>query len=241
MNAALQLGVIIPATYDPDTVTSLEFGAKTSWNDDSVFFNAAIFKMWWDDIQVPGQDATGASNFVANAAKAEIDGIELEIFARPTEQWLLSFGVTWLDAALTEDQALNDPASFVGRELPPLGLDGDKIPKAPDWAYSGTIEYAIPLPMKQDVDMALLANFSYTDNSNRFFNDSFDNNAEIGDYFLLNVSANFSYQNWLFRLFVNNVTDEVPIIDIFGNGADPQHLVTSEPRSFGAQMQWRFK
>lgn len=240
-NAAAQLGVLIPAGFKPDTVTNLEVGAKTSWLNDRLFFNAAYFKMFWKDIQVPGQDATGASNFVENAAKAEIDGIELELFVRLTEEWLLTLGITWLDAALTEDQALNNPASFVGRALPPLGLDGDNIPKAPEWAFSGSVEYNVPFQMIQDVDMSLLGNFSYTDSSNRFFNNSFDNNGKLGDYFLLNMSANFNYKNWVFRIFSNNVTDEIATIDIFGNGADAQHLVTAEPRSFGAQVQWNFK
>jgi hypothetical protein len=31
--------------------------------------------MFWDDIQVPGQDSTGSVNFIDNASKAEIDGI----------------------------------------------------------------------------------------------------------------------------------------------------------------------
>lgn len=96
------------------------------------------------------------------------------------EQWFLTFGLTWLDAALTEDQVLDNPASFVGRALPPLGLDGDNIPKAPEWAFSGSVEYAVPFPLMKNVDMALRANFSYTDESNRFFNNSFDNNAARG-------------------------------------------------------------
>jgi hypothetical protein len=37
------------------------------------------------------------------------------------------------------------------------------------------------------------------------------------------------------------VTDEDPTIDIFGNGADAQHLVTAKPRSFGAQVQWHYR
>jgi len=238
-NAALQLGVVIPGTYDSDTVLSLEVGAKTSWLEDRVILNAAYFKMYWDDIQVPGQDATGASNFISNAAKAEIDGVELEIYARPTEQWYLTFGVTWLDARLTEDQELSDPGSWAGRELPPIGLEGDKIPKAPEWAFSGSAEYTIPI--MDNLDLALRGNFSYTDSSERFFNDSFDNNAEIGDYFLLNLSANFLRDNWAVSLFCNNVTDEAPTVDIFGNGTDAQHLVTVAPRSFGAQVQWMFK
>jgi hypothetical protein len=40
--------------------------------------------MFWDDMQVPGQDPTGSVNFIDNAAKAEIDGIEFELMATPT-------------------------------------------------------------------------------------------------------------------------------------------------------------
>jgi iron complex outermembrane receptor protein len=231
-NAAAQLGVIIPTEFAPDTVTSLEFGAKTSWLDDRLTLNATYFKMFWSDVQVPGQDPTGSTNFVDNAAKAEIDGIEVEMFARPSEQWLLTLGLTWMDAALTEDQT-----ALAG----PVGVDGDKIPKAPEWAFSGSAEYSTPLTIMDNVDLALRANFSYTGKSERFFNDTFQGNAEIGDFFLLNLSANFTYENWVFSIISKNLTDEVPQIDIFGNGTDAQHVITTEPRSFGAQLQWNFK
>lgn len=239
--AARQLGVIIPVSYSADTVLSLEVGAKTSWLDDRLIFNAAYFKMYWDDMQVQGLDATGALTFVSNAAKAEVDGVELALLARPSEDWDLTFGLTWLDAALTEDQALFDPGSWVGRELPPRGLAGDEIPKAPEWAFSGSAEYTVPFPMLDNADLAWRGSFSYKGKSNRFFNDAFYQNAEIGDYFLLNLSANLIRRNWVFSLYCNNVTDEDPIIDIFGNGTDAQHILTAEPRAFGAQVQWRFK
>jgi len=240
-NAALQLGVIIPGTYDADTVLSLELGAKTTLLEDRLTFNAAYFKMYWEDIQVPGQDATGASQFISNAAKAQIDGVEVELFARPTERLYLSFGATWLDARLSEDQALLNPELFAGRELPPRGLYHDDIPKAPDWALSGSFDYTIPFGMMDGAELAFRGNATYTGKSDRFFNDSFDNNAEIGDYFLMNLSANLMLKNWVFTLYCNNVTDEDPTIDIFGNGTDPQHLVTAYSRSFGAQVQWHFK
>ncbi len=241
VNTAMQLGVVIPESYDPDTVLSLELGAKTTLLDNRLTLNAAYFKMYWDDIQVPGQDATGAMEFIANAAKGQIDGIELEMVARPTEQLFLTFGLTWLNAELTEDQTLLDPGSYTGQELPPRGLDGDDLPKAPEWAFSGSFDYTVPVSLMGSSDLAFRGDFSYTGKSDRFFNDSFDNNIEIGDYFLLNLSANLLRNNWVFSVYCNNVTDEDPTIDVLGNGADAQHLVTALPRAFGAQMQWRFR
>jgi hypothetical protein len=48
-------------------------------------------------------------------------------------------------------------------------------------------------------------------------------------------------ERWEVRLFVNNVTDEVPVLDVFGNGADPQHKITTEPMSVGAELLWRYR
>ena len=89
--------------------------------------------------------------------------------------------------------------------------------------------------------MALRANASYTGESDRFLNDSFEGNAEIGDYFLLNLGVGLKGDPWEARLFVNNVTDEVAVLDVFGNGADPQHKITVEPLSVGAEFLWHFR
>jgi iron complex outermembrane receptor protein len=154
-NSAQQLGIDIPETYDPDEVLSVELGAKTSWADDRVTANAAYFKMFWDDIQVPGQDPTGSANFIDNAAKAEIDGVEFELFATPTDRWLLTFAATWLDARLTEEQEVEDPDGLGF----PAGREGDDIPKVPEWALSGSAEYRFPI--FSNLEAALRANASY--------------------------------------------------------------------------------
>jgi outer membrane receptor protein involved in Fe transport len=77
--------------------------------------------------------------------------------------------------------------------------------------------------------------------SQRYLNDSFEGNADLGDYFLLNVGAGVKGERWEVRVFVNNVTDEVPVLDVFGNGADPQHKITTEPMSVGAELLWRYR
>jgi len=241
VSSAEQLGVIIPKDFGSDEVLSLEAGAKTSWFDDRLVINLAYFKMFWDDMQVFGQEASSTVEFLTNAAESEIDGVEVELFARPTDHWLFTFGATWLDARLTQDQNLGFDPDEVGLVDPVIGRDGDRIPKVPEWAFSGTAEYTVPFQFMDNVEMALRANYSYTGQSRRFFNNSFENNTRIGDYFLLNLSADFTYENWVLRLFANNVTDKVARIDIFGESADPQQVVTSEPRAIGAQLQWFFR
>lgn len=236
--AALFPGILFPATFQPDTVESFEIGAKTSWSDDRLTMNVAYFKMYWDDIHVPGEEATGAFEFIANAASADIDGVELEIFARPADPWYLTFGVTWINAVLDENQDFPVPLADIiaaGLPLPPLGLDGDDIPKVPEWAFSGTAEYQFPFPSLANVDTILRTSFSYTDNSTTFFNSQFPNNTEIGGYFLLDLSASFVFDAWELKLFGTNITDERAITDI-DKQTDGFDTFTVRPRTFGVQV-----
>jgi outer membrane receptor protein involved in Fe transport len=241
--AGLFPGIVFPATFAPDTVESFEVGAKTSWFDNRLTLNAAYFKMLWDDIHVPGEEATGAFEFIANAASADIDGVEVEIVARPTDQWLLTFGVTWMDAALDEDQDFPVPLADIiaaGAPLPPLGVEGDDIPKVPEWALSGSAEYRFPFPLLAGVDTVLRTTFSYTDDSTTFFNDTFPGNAAIGDYFLMDLSASFVYDAWELKLFVTNVTDDRAVTDV-DSGIDGFDTFTVRPRTFGVQVNWQWE
>lgn len=229
-------GIEIPRTFEPDTVLSVEVGAKTTWLGDRLTLNAALFRMFWDDIFVPGQEPTGAFEFIANAAEAEIDGVELELHARPSDPWYFSLGLTWLDAQLTEDQSF--PPGFVPLPDTPRGFEGDAIPKVPEWSLSGSAEYT--LPSIGSVQPVLRANFSYTSDSKTYFNDTDAFAVELGDYFLINLDAGFSYDNWELKLFVNNVTDELAIVDA-DNGFDGYDAFTVRPRTFGAQLIWKFR
>ena len=235
---AAAFGILIPSAFTSDEVLSVEVGAKTSWNDDRVTLNATYFKMFWDDMQVPGVEPTGAVEFISNAAEAEVDGVEVELSARPTDQFALHFGATWLNAELTEDQMV-DPGLSAPGFAPPLGNDGDNVPKVPEWAFSGTAEYSFPL--MDNIDASLRGNFSYVGKSDTFFNDSYPGFIEIGDYFLLNLSADFRHDNLGLRVFVNNVTDKRAVIDIDGSwGPDTFRQFTVPPRTIGAQVSWRY-
>ena len=237
---ASAFGIAIPASFISDEVLSVEVGAKTSWHDDRVTLNATYFKMFWDDMQVPGVEPTGAVEFISNAAEAEVDGVEVELSARPTDRFALHFGATWLNAELTEDQAI-DPGLSAPGFSPPLGNDGDAVPKVPEWAFSGTVEYTFPVTIMDNVEASLLGNFSYVGESDTFFNDSFPGFIEIGDYFLLNLSANFQHDNFGLRLFVNNVTDKRAVVDIDGSwGPDTFRQYTVPPRTIGAQVSWAY-
>jgi len=235
---AQTFGIDLPQSFEPDTVLSYEVGAKTSWREDRLRVNAAYFKMFWDDIHVPGQSPIGNFEFVSNAAEAEIDGVELELVARPSEPWTLTFAAAWLDARLTKDQSF--PEGFPAVALQPRGFAGDNIPRVPEWSLSGTAEYHLPYRLLAGVNTVIRAGFSYVSESETFFNETDDTNTDIGDYFLLDVSASMVYGNWELRVFVNNVTDDLARIDV-DNSIDGFDVFTVRPRHFGAQVSWKWE
>ena len=73
--------------YGPEKVTSYEAGLKGAAFDQRVSFNAAVFYADYTDLQVTIQTAAtppqvGIASIVANAAKARIQGAELEARAK---------------------------------------------------------------------------------------------------------------------------------------------------------------
>lgn len=98
--------------YDPETVTSYEIGAKTSWADGRIRANASVFYNDYQDFQarvsdcvadaaVPGGNCTIALT-VLNAGQLDIKGAELEVYANVTPALQLDAQIGYLDAEYGE-------------------------------------------------------------------------------------------------------------------------------------------
>lgn len=90
----------------PEFVWSYEAGAKTSWMDGRLTFNAAYFYSDYSDMQVTSFGAdpvTGAFvSLFTNAAAATIQGLEFELAARPTPTLSVNASLGLLDARYDE-------------------------------------------------------------------------------------------------------------------------------------------
>jgi iron complex outermembrane receptor protein len=91
---------------DPEEVSSIELGLKSSMNGGRLQTNAAIFYTDYKNVQIPGSIATydasgnvtGFAGTLTNAGKAKIDGLELEAIAYLTNQLSLSAMYSHIDA-----------------------------------------------------------------------------------------------------------------------------------------------
>ena len=129
----------VPPLFEADKVTSYELGVKSQLMDGAVQWNNAAFFMLWENLQVDGDDPTGAFGFIGNAGEAEVMGFETEVIGR-FGNLDLTAAVTFLGKReLTEDQ--------VSESVLAPGKAGDKIPQIPELTASFAAQYNFQPPI----------------------------------------------------------------------------------------------
>lgn len=196
----------------PEFVKVYEGGFKSTWFDNSLRVNGAIFFSDYTDLQVNVNAATGTGGGTVigtvtdNAASAEIFGFELEGTWVPVPEALIQVGVGYLDAEYTElDAAVSQ-----------LTLDS-KLVNAPDWNLNVTAQYEYSLGDWGTLTPRL--DLSY---SSKVYNDApnFEQIAQPA-YALLNLGLTWRdvEDKWSLSVAGQNVTDKEYIITGFaGSG-----------------------
>jgi iron complex outermembrane recepter protein len=128
--------------YEPEIVESWEFGFKTSWLDNTLHLNGAVFTADYqdkqEDVVLPGTDGAVTLTMVQNAAAASLDGFELESVWIPVPGLTLTANMGYLDASY-DDYVVSDPTGL------PLDKSGFALRKAPElnYAIGGTYEWVL--------------------------------------------------------------------------------------------------
>jgi iron complex outermembrane recepter protein len=95
---------------DPEEVSTIELGLKSSLHGGRLQTNAAVFYTDYKNVQIPGSIATldakgnvnGFAGTLTNAGKAKIDGLELEMIAYLTNALSVSAMYSHIDAKYKE-------------------------------------------------------------------------------------------------------------------------------------------
>ena len=138
------LPAAFPATYDPETVTNYEIGAKTRLLSDSLSLRVAAFDEEYKDIQVFQLVSANASLFLAttNAGAARINGTEIESQWNATTSDHVSGFFTYLHARYTHYVDAIDPRT----EAVIPSLTGNPLPNAPDYTFRLQYSHTFSLP-----------------------------------------------------------------------------------------------
>ncbi len=237
--------------YQSDFLTNYELGWKTSWADNKLVFNGALFREEWDDFQFSYLGQNGLTE-IRNANAARIDGLELDLSWAATYNLQINGGFAWYDAKLTKDycaatdaQGNLDPDCFL-----PLA-DGP-----PDRAFSGT-----RLPVTAKFKGNLTARYSFDwlggeaywqtalahqgDRTNDLREAQSAVFGTLDAYTLVDLSAGLRKNGWAVDVFLKNAFDKRAELARFSEcaaltcGAE-SYTVFAQPRTLGVRFSKEF-
>ncbi len=128
--------------FSPERDWQFELGAKSSWLDNKLSANAALFYTVADNYQTYRlKPADPAEAYMLNAHRADLYGAELELTARPIKDLDLSAGAGYTDARYSR---FTEPASASATGTVPLNLDGKPISFVPEFTANASARYRLP-------------------------------------------------------------------------------------------------
>ncbi|MEH8016571.1 TonB-dependent receptor [Rheinheimera muenzenbergensis] len=217
---------------DPEVIDSYEFGVKSSWLDNKLVVNGAVFYYDYSDIQVlvlqvrPGDP--NAQAVLQNAGTGYVRGAELEIQASPSDNLRLnaSFG-------LLKTEYTDFPTVRAGQLTNAKGNDFARAPRR-----SATISAEYDWALTNGGAITLAGDLSYR--SRQYFNAVTQNNPllEQAGYALSN--ARISYitpsENVEITASVRNLADKEYTMLATGPSNNAVRRVFAQPRTFALSL-----
>ncbi len=122
----------VPGSVNPDRTTNYEMGFKGQFLDQRLQLDTAVFYIKWHDIQIPTISPTGI-DYAGNGGTASSRGVEFNTSFQLAQGLLARATLAYVNAHLDED------ALAVG------GRAGDRMPEAPLWTDSVSVDYTRPI------------------------------------------------------------------------------------------------
>jgi iron complex outermembrane receptor protein len=254
-------GFFVPAlldAYDPEFADSFEVGFKSTYLDNRLRFNAALFMADYEDAQrsvvasvcVPRAggpivcpDGQAGDPFQAtaffNAADVSVKGLELEATALIIDGLLIRANISYNDGEYDKFETDTD-----GDGVNDLDLSGLTLTRTPEWkAGINTLYTHDAFGGRMDWNMVV----SYEDENVFYYADrSKGLGAEFDSFLdektLLDASVTYTAEDgrWFVRGFGNNLTDERYRVASQVVSNLWTHSQFGMPRSFGVQLGLKF-
>lgn len=200
------------AKFDEQTVIDYEIGAKTTWLDNKLLFNATLFYMDIKDMHV----YSSPSPYVwvaSNAARAHSQGIEIDARIRPMQGLDITTQFGWIDAEY------DDYKNFTG-----------KIPQR-------TPEYTLNFAVQYRHDSGLFVRGDIHGGGKTYYND--DNTISQDPYEIYNAKIGYEDSNWDVYFYGKNLFDKEYFSYGRDSGIGARKTVGA-PRTFGVIASIRF-
>lgn len=225
-------------SFDPEFVEVVEGGIKSTWFNDRLRANLAVFSTDYSDIQVAAvpQNASPAQAVlgVNNLAAATIFGFELEANALVTQNLRLDLALGYLGAEI--DEVVNDRLLSEGFVV----TADNELPYTPEWTWNLGLSHHLPLPNGGEI----FSRFDWMFTDEQFYR--VENPAATFQDAYSQVNAAVSYRHpgerWEATLGVRNLLDEefASTATFLVNPAGTAQRTVSRPRTVFATLRYRW-
>jgi len=238
--------------YSADFLKNYEFGWKTSWLNNHLRFNGALYYEKWDNFQFSFLGPNSVT-IVANAAQARVKGAESELEWAVAQGLTLTAGAAYVDAYLSENYCgalapdgspvTDCPNATVTNE--PLAPKGQQLPTTPK--FKGNLGARYAWALNSLYQAYVQGNFVY---QSAIWPDLRTAERNIlgqqGSYGITNFSLGVSKDNWTAELLVKNAFDVRASTYRYAEctqakcGPIAVYNVITPPRLLGLQWSQRF-
>lgn len=218
-------------SFEPEEVDTYEIGVKSTWWDQRLRANAAIFTSDYTDKQeeiIVADSGGNVDTVVANASDATMEGVELEVSA------LLYEGLT----VFVQGGYLNAEYDEFISGVPNLPVDASVLDmrNAPEYTFGSGVNYVRSVFGHSQVSLDLT--YNWRDSYESIFDNDPLGKVDAGGFW--NANIDFGYKEMVtVSVYGRNLGDErynrtvsIPPISTFSQW--------NEPRNYGVRVTYEF-
>ena len=212
---------------DSDTADTFELGVKSSWNDNRITLNAAIYETDWQDMPIRLRTVVDGNlcSRLVNGGEAKSRGLEFELRALLADNLQLDISASTVKATLEETSN--------------IGNKGDSLPGSADYNISFGFEYGFTLmdsPSFARVDYAYVG---------EYYNNVGETGIPAGDFEQVHAKVGTTIGQVNIDLFVNNLTNDdgltwVESTLVRFSGGTSNRAYRIRPRTIGINVAYTF-
>ena len=203
--------------FEAEEMTVYEIGWKTSWMDDRLRFNGAVFYQDFTDKQLTSQYQTADGNLSTrpeNASAALIKGIEIDLSAVLTDNLTMNWGYSLLSTEYDEydklSGSLNDAVRGGNCEVVTIGasttclvdLTGNEVEDVPRHQLFAGLSWRSELANGSE----FMVDFDVQYQGSRW--EAEWNLVEFESYMLADIRVGLSRNSWTIMAYVENLFDD---------------------------------
>ncbi|NIB45108.1 TonB-dependent receptor [Pseudomaricurvus alkylphenolicus] len=209
--------------FEPDNITNLEIGAKTSWLDNRISANVTAYQSEWKNVQSQVALTHCGFAYKNNQGEQESKGVEFEITALPMRDLMLSLAGAYMEAEFVKGNTAS------GAEK------GDTAPYVPELSLSASGEYTFPV--NQELEGFVRLSYQYTGERSADYN--LARTIQLQSYEIVNLRTGVRANDWTVTAFANNLLNEQePVTG--GLAFGKLSAVVSKPRTVGLTFSREF-